>query len=261
MKYEFKITKGGFFNTLKLINKDKKSLFYVVLMDVIFLIALFILAQIFNIISQGALARQQIYQLLFLAVFYYLAALFIYSLFKYIILNFVKSVFENNKITFNRLGKFYLLNIIVFLILFLIFFILSLLAASVVEGIAPFVSIIILLLYTVIAYAFVNISHVLFIEGKNLIQSLQMAAKSLIKFNKYYGVYLVILASFVIVFLVFTLFGNALRGTFFQDYNSILQYGDIYTIVFIHTIGIIFYIAILFNRFYFYNIVREKLMK
>ena len=261
MKFEFRIPKGMFFNTLNLINKNKKSLFYVVLMDVIFLIALFILAQIFNIISQGALARQQTYQLLFLAAIYYLAALFIYSLFKYIILNFVKSVFEKNKIYFKNLGKFYLLNIIIFLILFLIFFILSLLAASVVEGIAPFVSAIILSIYVVIAYAFVNINHVLFFEGKNLLQSLQMTTKSLIKFNKYYGVYLVILASIVIIFLIFTLFGNALRSTFFQDYNSLLQYGDIYTIVFIHTLGIIFYIAILFNRFYFYSIVKEKFMK
>ena len=143
----------------------------------------------------------------------------------------------------------------------MVFFILSLLAASVVEGIAPIVSIIILLIFTVIAYAFVNISHVLFYEGKNLMQSLQMAAKSLAKFSRYYGVYIAILAAFAIIFLVFSLFGNFLKGTFFQDYNALLQYGNIYAIMFIHSLGIIFYIAILFNRFYFYNIVKEKFMK
>jgi len=255
---KFEIKKGVFFKTLNLVNENKKSLLYIITLDVIFFVALFILGQIFNAMSYSVSLRQQIYQLLFLVIVYYLVVLFIYSLFKYLVLFFVKSTFKKYKLDFDRLGKFYMLNIILFLILFLIFFILSIIAASINEGIAPFISLGILLLYIVFAYAFVNINHVLFYEGKGLIATLQSGTKFLGKFTSYYGVYIVILAAFGIIALLFSIFGTALKNTLFQDYNALLQYGDVYTIVFVHAVGIIFYLAILFNRFYFYGIVKEK---
>ena len=258
MKIEIK--KKAFFNALNAINKNKKSLLYVVLFDVLFLAALFILGQVFNAISYSVAATQT-YKLLSLAALYYLALLFIYSLFKYIVLSFIKSVFGKNKLDFNRLGKFYLLNIVIFIILLSLFFLLSILAVSIKQGIAPYASLLILFLFAVFAYAFVNISQVLFYEGKGLGGSLRLGAKHFGKFDKYYGVYLVIAAAFAVIFLLFSIFGNLLKFTLFQDYNSLLKYGDIYTIVFVHAVGIIFYIAILFNRYYFYNITKEKLLK
>ncbi len=257
---KFEVKKGVFFNTLNTINNNKKSLFYIVVADAIFLAALFLLGQVFSAIS-FSVAATQTYKLLFLAALYYLALLFIYSFFKYLVLHFIKSSLGKNKLEFNRLGKFYLLNIFVFLILFLVFFLLSLLAASIKQGIAPYISLLILLLFSVFAYAFVNIIQVLFYEGKNMGKSLQLGAKALAKIKHYYGVYLIIIAAFIIIFLLFSIFGNFLKLTLFQDYNSLLRYGDIYTIVFVHAVGIIFYLAIVFNRYYFYNIAKEKLLK
>ncbi|MBI2208642.1 hypothetical protein HYU50_04035 [Candidatus Woesearchaeota archaeon] len=258
MKLEIK--KGVFFKSLNAIRENKKLLLYIVIIDVLFLAALFVLGQVFNAISR-IISMQQIYTLLLLAVFYYLALLFIYSFFKYIVLSFLKSAFGKNKIDFNRIGKFYFLNIIIFVILFLVFFLLSLLAASIKQGIAPYASLLILLLFSVFAYAFVNISHVFFSEGKGLAKSLQLGAKYLGKFSKYYGVYLTIMFAFAIIVLLFGIFGNLLKITLFQDYNSLLKYGDAYTIIFVHAFLIILYLAILFNRYYFYNIAREKLLK
>ena len=258
MKLEIK--KKVFFSSLNAIRENKKSLLYIAAIDGLFFAALFILGQVFNAISY-IVSMQQIYILLFLAVFYYLALLFIYSFSKYIILYFIKSSFGKSKLEFGRLGKFYLLNITIFAILLSLFFLLSLLAASIKQGIAPYASLLILLLYSVFAYALVNITHVLFYEGKGLWRSLGSAAKYLGKFSRYYGVYMAILAAFAIVFLLFSIFGNLLKITLFQDYSSLLKYGDIYTIVFMHAVGVIFYIAILFNRYYFYNIVKEKLLK
>ena len=257
MKLEIK--KKVFFNSLNAIKENKKSLLYIIIIDVIFFTALFILGQVFNAIS--SVSMQQIYMLLLLAVFYYLALLFIYSFFKYIILYLIKSSFGKNKLEFDKLGKFYLLNIVIFVILSLVFFLLSLLAASIKQGIAPYASLLILLLFSVFAYAFANISQVLFSEGKGLGGSLGLAAKYLGRLNKYYGIYVVIISAFAIIFSLFGIFGNLLKITLFQDYNSLLKYGDIYTIIFVHAVGIILYLAILFNRYYFYNIVREKLLK
>lgn len=252
-----------FSKTLSLVNKEKKLLFYIVLLDIFFIVSLFMLRLIFGSLSFAPATAQQNYYLLFLAVIYYLGFLFFYSFFKYLLLFFVKSTIDKKspKISFGRVGKFYLLNLILFLILFLVFFVLSAIAASIQEGIAPFVSLFILLLYFIFAYACVNISHVLFSEGEKLRQSLGMAAKSLGKLKHYYGVYVTIIISFAVIFLLFSIFGNILKFTVFQNYNALLKYGDIYTITFVHAVGAIFYIAILFNRFYFYNIVKEKFLK
>ena len=258
MKLEIK--KRVFFNSLNAIRENKKSLLYIVIIDVIFFAALFVLGQVFNAISYSV-SMQQTYMLLLLAVFYYLALLFIYSFFKYIILYLIKSSFGKNKLEFDRLGKFYLLNIVIFVILSLVFFLLSLLAASIKQGIAPYASLLILLLFSVFAYALVNISQVLFSEGKGLGGSFGLAAKYLGRLNNYYGIYSVIVAVFAIIFSLFGIFGNLLKITLFQDYNSLLKYGDIYTIIFVHAVGIILYLAILFNRYYFYNIIKEKFLK
>ena len=258
MKLEIK--KGVLFNTLGLINKDKKSLLYIIIIDVIFFAALFLLGQVFNAISYS-IGAQQLFKALFIAASYYLSLLFIYSFFKYMVLHFIKSSFKKTSISFGRLAKFYLLNIVVFVILFLVFFLLSLLAASIKEGIAPYISLLILLIYSVFGYAFANISQVLFYEGKNMGKSLLLGMKSLAKIKHYYGVYLAIIAAFAVIYSLFTVFGNLLKVTLFQDYNSLLKYGDVYTIIFVHAVGIIFYLVIVFNRYYFYNIVKENLLK
>ncbi|MAH33202.1 hypothetical protein CL615_02310 [archaeon] len=261
MKLKNKFKESIFFDTFNSIKTDKKILSYVILIDVLFFVGLWIFGLIFNSFILTPASVGQVYYLLALVIIYYLGLLFIYSFFKYIILSFIKSVFSKNKLDFGRLGKFFLLNLVNFLILFFSFFILSLLAASVKEGIAPFIAIVILLAFFVFSYACVNISQVLFYEGKSLGNSLQMAAKNLGKVNKYYGVFLIILSALAVIALFFGTFGAVLKNTLFQDYNSLLRYGDIYTIIFVHSVGIIFYIAILFNRFYFYNIVKKKFLK
>ena len=226
-------------------------------MDAVFLVSLFVIGLIFDAINRNV-SIQQISQFVFLSIVYYLILLFIYSLFKYIVLFFVNSSFKENKIDFNKLGKFYLLNIIIFLILFFVFFILSALASSVRVGIAPFASLLILLIFSLFAYAFINIIHVLFKEGKNISESLKFGIKFLGKLRSYYGVYLVIIITLGFIFLLFGFFGNILKLTAFQEYDNLLRYGNLYQITFVHSVGILFYISILFNRFYFYNIIKEK---
>ena len=252
-----------FFKTSGLVNKGKKLLFYIILLDIFFIVSLSMLKIVFGTLNFAPTSVQQTYYLLFLAIIYYLGFLFFYSFFKYLILFFVQSTISKKRpiLSFNRIGKFYLLNLVVFLILFLVFFVLSALASSIQEGIAPFTSLFILLFYFIFAYAFVNISHVSFSEGEKVWQSFRLGVKSLGRFKYYYGVYITIILSFAIIFLLFTTFGNILKFTVFQNYNALSQYGDIYTIIFVHAVGIIFYIAILFNRFYFYNIVKEKFLK
>jgi hypothetical protein len=259
MKFELK--KGDFFKALNLVNRSRKSLLYAVIADLFFFAVLYFLGRISNTIGLGALENKEISKLLFMALVYYMLLLFVYSFFKYIVLHIIKSCFKQKRIDLNRLGKFYMMNILLFLELFLVFFLLSLLAASIREGIAPYVSLLILLLYSMAAYGFINLAQILFFEGKGLWESQIAAGKNIRKLGQYYGVYLVITAALLAIFLIFGLFGNALKVTLFQDYNSLLKFGDAYAITFIHSLAAIFYIAVLFNRYYFYTIVKEKFLK
>jgi len=258
---KFEIKKGLFFNALGMASKSKKSLLYVALVDALFLAALFVFQKIFSVISYAVAGRQMFSLILPLALIYYLALLFIYSISKYLVLNLIESSFAKNKLDFSRIGRFYFLNIMLFVLLLLAFFLLSFIAASVKEEIAPYVSLLILLVYFMFAYAAVNIAQILFYEGKNIINSLIISIKSLAKIRRYYGTYLVILAAFAAIFVLFGIFGSLLKLTLFQDYSSLLKYGDMYTIIFVHAAGIVFYIAVFFNRHYFYSIVKEKFLK
>ena len=255
MKFEFR--KGPFFGSVEKI-KEKEKVFYVVVTDIVFLFSLFILARIFNLISFNA-AVQNISKALFLSLLYYLVLLFLYSLSKYIVLSMIKSTFGKHRLNFSNLGKFYLLNVIIFLVLFGVFFGFGLLAASVKQGLAPYTSLFILVIYSLASYVFLNASQVLFFKNGNIGKSLGNGASFLVNVKKYYGVFLTIAAAFGVAVLLFSVFGSALRNTFFQDYGALLRYGDTYTIIFVHVIGIVFYLAILFNRFYFYSILKQKL--
>lgn len=250
---ELKAVKGPFLDSVKAV-RGKKSL-YAIAADMAFFAALFALAGLFAAASQ--ISSQSTPKLFFLSIIYYLALLFTYSFFKFLALFLVKSSFEKHRLNFSRLGKFYLLNFSIFIILFLIFFMLSFLAANIKEAAAPYISIIILFLFIAASYPWLNMAHVFFYEGKGIFESLKHGIISLKRIKNYYGTYLVIAAAFLLITAMFGIFGNALKNTVFQDYSTLLKYGDIYTIIFVHATGIIVYLAILFNRFYFYRIVQK----
>jgi len=257
MKLKDKFSKAIFIDTLKRINKERKLFFYVVLMDIFFLASLFVLRMFFDNLNLIPTNKQQAFYFLFLGIAYNLLFIFAYSFFKHIILSFIKSTFKKSELNFERLTKFFMLNIAIFIILFFVFLLLGLFASGIKEGAAPWITLVILFAYFALAYVFVNISHVLFFEKNNIKESLSNALKYLKSFKSYYGVYLSISFAFLVVILLFSIFGNILKFTLFQDYSSLLKYGNIYEIVFVNAVGIIFYIAILFNRFYFYNLVKK----
>ena len=249
------VKSGPFLDTIKI--AMGKKFFYAIVADMAFFASLFILA---NLLAAASYASSQsVLKLFLLSLVYYTALLFIYSFFKYLALFLARSSFEKYRLDFERLGKFFFLNVCIFIILFIVFFMLSFLAANIKEGVVPFAALAILFLYAIIAYPWLNMVHVFFYEGKNMLESLKHGALSLKKIRDYYGAYLVIASAILLILALFGIFGNALKGTVFQNYSSLLKYGDMYTIIFVHATGVIVYLAILFNRFYFYRIVKEKL--
>jgi len=123
MELKKRILESVFSKTSSSINKEKKLLFYVIITDVFFIASLFVLRFIFDSLNFSPSIPRQTYFLLFLVVLYYLVFLFLYSFFKYIVLFFVKYTLDKKslKLAFDRIGKFYLLNIILFLIPFDLF--------------------------------------------------------------------------------------------------------------------------------------------
>ncbi|MBL7056380.1 hypothetical protein ISS07_05690 [Candidatus Woesearchaeota archaeon] len=256
---KFEIKKEVFSGTLTAVKENKKQFFYVFLLDVFFVLSLYVLGIILSGVASKTLTKNPTI-IIFLILLYYALIILVHSFFKYWILDLVKSAYTKTKINLNKVGGFYLLNLSLFGILFVISLVAGLFTAGLREAVSPFISLFVFAFFLLFSYLYWNISQVLFFEGKTTKESLTISFSSLKNFKSYYGIFLVILVAVGIIASLFGVFGNILKSTLFQDYGSLLRYGDVYTILFVHSMGIIFYLAILFNRFYFYNIVRKSFL-
>jgi len=259
---KFEIKKGAFFKTSNILKNSKSLIFYILLVDIAFLIVFLFSSMAYGSFSKNLLNYQNLSLLFFSFIVYNLILILIYSLSKFFVLYLIKSSFSGKKLNFNRFCKFYLLNIIIFLILFILLLILSVIAQSMVEKISPFASLIVMILYALFSYVFVNISQILFNEGKKISSCLRMALKFFGKIRHYYGVIVVLILTVALIQLLSMPIVSRFDYTIFQgDLFSVFKLGNIYSKSFA-VVGLIIipYIAILFNRFYFYCIVKEKLL-
>ena len=119
-----------FLKVLGIIKGNLNIYFYTIILDFIFLALIVFIGKYFGSLipsdPKGLIHLLGSSTSLLLFVFgyptlYYLFVLFIYSITKLGILNLIGSLYEENRFTLKRLRKFYLLNIMLFVILFFTF--------------------------------------------------------------------------------------------------------------------------------------------
>jgi hypothetical protein len=258
-----KIKDRYFVKTLKLIKKNPKNILHIILFDILFLITIGFFYRLIEFLLSKTTANSSTIAIiiyLILTLLYYLILILIYSFFKYLVLNFIKSLFKQTKIDFKQLKKFYLLNLLIFVVFFITFLALnSLFLISAKQEYAPYIFLIINLSLFLIVYTFMNISHTLFSENFTNIKEIVKKTFTIIsKVPSYAGIFLINIIAIFIYFVIFYFIGLILKATIFKNYLTSIKYFTVYSTIFTIVTTIFFYLIILFNRIYFYNIARNK---
>lgn len=252
-----------FVKTLKLIKNNPKNIFHIILFDILFIATITIFYKLTEFLLLKApteISTITIIIYLILILLYYLILILIYSFFKHLILNSIKSLFKQIKINFKNIKKFYLLNLLIFIVFLIIFFILNILFLnSTKQEYAAYILLIINLILFLILYIFINISHTLFSESeKPRIKEITKKSFTIIlKIKNYSGIFLTSIIAIIIYFTMFYFIGLILKNTLFKGYFASIEYYNIYYITFTIITTIFFYLITLFNRIYFYNIIKK----
>ena len=248
--------------SLKLAKSRSSLLGLMVLFDMLFIIAgaiLFYLSAGFanTLFLNNDTTAFIVY--LALSLFYYILILFIYSFFKYCILNAVKSLFEKSELNFKNLGNFFMLNIILGGIFFSGIFVLNLILYISKISYKPYMLFIVGIPMIVFSYIFLGMSHSFFYLGNGIGKSLSRSLKITFGNLKIYKE--TILLMFISTLLLLVLFGIAgyiLRvsttGNYFNYLTAYAYFKEITSILAI----LLAYFFILENRIVFYMFAREN---
>ena len=266
LKKKFKYS--TFFRVFNIIKNKPNNYLYSLVIDFIFLAIILSVGKYLGSLLPAdpeklmAIFKTQSNLLLFVIIYpivYYLFVIFMYSIAKLGILNYIKGFYEENKFSIKNLGKFYILNILVFLIFLtsalLIFGIIALVLQ---QSFLKYVVLIILVPFLFFFYSILNISHMLFTKNnKNPIKkSFQIAFNDI----KNYGAFILWDLSLLgVYFLLYNLIHLILTYTLFTNENILASIAPSYLSAF-NLISMIFiYIIIAFNRIYFFERIKNVL--
>ncbi|MBI2101227.1 hypothetical protein HYT53_01325 [Candidatus Woesearchaeota archaeon] len=249
-----------------------------VLFDVLFLISALALNNLFRYaagsMKSPAPTPSSVAVFIASSLVYSLIILFVYSFFKYIILDFTKSLFEKTEFSFKKLWRFYLLNVIIAGIFFVAAIILTFIFANIkgpyqiyffVLLASPYWALVgnnVYALFSIpslLSYAIVNMSHSFFYEGDSIKIALKKSFKiTFTRIKSYRGAILAVILFALALWLLFLGSGYLIRIIGSKNY---VLYLSAYA-YFKHASIAIFYIAlyslILLNRISFYSISREN---
>jgi len=266
MSLKDKIKKSAFIAVFRQISKKPQLLLYMLLADLLFVFSFYLL----NLLTNSTIGKNQ-YQLLsilrtglavtgfilFFALAYLLIVIFIYSFFKYATLHFIKLFFEKIKFGLNRLKNFYFLNLRVYASFFMIFAVFMLILLAVKQTYAKFIFLLFLVPFLFFVYSFVNVSHSLFSEENkskgNMRKSLRITFK---RIPSYLGIYLLDITALFLYFLIYFIVGFIIVKVIGVNVNI-----KVYDTIFIIITFIIFYLIFVYNRIYFYLVVKNNIRK
>lgn len=247
-----------FFNSIKAAKSAPSRVGLMILFDALFLVFFFGLQTLFGYFSQFIFIPKNlavIVMYIALSLIYFFIVLLIYSFFKYSMLGFVKSLFAKTPFSFDRLGQFYALNIIIAGIFFAIMIMLNFLLASIKQTYAPYVFIFLAVPYALFLYVIINISHSLFYRGCMIKEAIIKSFKTAFTRIKVYRetVLAIILLSLALGFLF--LISDYLFQHFL--YNFYLMKFGYFKLLYVILFDAILYLTILINRISFYAVAME----
>jgi hypothetical protein len=199
------------------------------------------------------------YLLLLLSLIYYLIIILIYSFFKYIIMDYIKSLFEKAEFSFSRLGQFYALNITIAGIFFSAVILANFLLASIKPQHRPFVFIALAVPYLLFLYAIINTSHSAFYQGSSIKDALKKGFRTAFtKIRVYRETILAIAMLALLLWLLLYGSGYLIRLIASKNYSLYLTYYSYFKQASIAVFDIVFYSVILINRISFYSITKNE---
>ncbi len=231
----------------------------IVLFDVSFLASFYYILPFFLGYSAGSILWPQsgafIYVYLISDFIYRLLQIFVYSFFKYSILDFIKSLFQKTEFSFRRLGQFYLLNIILILPLFIAF---NFLLDNIKEAYRPYFFVITGIPIFLFLYVILNLSQSFFYDGNSLKNSLRNSfSLTFGKMRSYRETIGVIILALLVLGLLFLIAGSLVRFSTSGNYLLYLKTYDYFKTAAIVIVDIVMYLIILINRISFYYVARE----
>lgn len=254
---------SSFFRVFNIIKKNSHTYFYTITLDFIFLALIIIIGKYLgSLIPQDpqqlmTIFKSQANLLIFVfgyPTIYYLFVIFLYSITKLSILNLIKQLYEKQKFNLKGLGKFYLLNLLLFIIFLLISLVITgILALILQKDFLKYVVLILGIPFLFFVYSMMNIAHTLFMGnyGKRIIKKSFYIAFSSIK---KYGLFIMWDIILILTYLVFyNIIHLIFRFTLFLNQQLLTSYGPLYLKIFNIMSIVVIYLIIAFNRMYFFE--------
>src|SRR3989344_5427747 len=259
MKLKLSFKNLEFSESLRLAKSDVGKSGLMMLFDASFFASFYyIIPLLFGYIASKITPSQTqtfLFLVLLISIGYFLLMIFVYSFFKYSLLEIVRSLFQKKSFSFSRLWSFYLINLIIIAPTFFIF---NVILSGVQEPYRPYAFVLLGIPVSLLLYMVINVSPSSFYEGALLKKSLKAgfnAAFSKIRFYK--EQILAIVVGSLALWILFLVLGFALRSFTSQNYTLYLSaYSYLTNAEYIIAV-LVFYFVIFVNRISFYRITRE----
>ncbi len=252
---------SSFFKVFNIIRNNHHTYLYTIVLDFIFLAVMVFLGKYLgSLIPQDPqqlidIFRSQANLLIFIVGYplvYYLFVIFVYSIAKLTILNLIKRLFEKRKFTLEGLGRFYLLNLLLFITFLLTALIIfGILALILRKDFLDYSVLVLAIPLFFFVYSIVNIAHTLFIQSKRdriIKQSFKISFSRI----KGYGSFVIFDIVIILLYLIlFNIVHLIFRFTIFQNIQLLASYGPLYLKIFNIVSIIVIYLIVALNRIYF----------
>ena len=262
LKKPILIKESLFLKSVKLAKSNPNKIGLMLLFDILFIIAAFSLNSILQYFAQSIAITQPLWSIvafIALSLFYYLIMLLVYSFFKYLVLDYVKSLFEKSSFSFNRLGQFYGLNVVLAAIFFASILLFDYVIRYIQIQYRPWVFVSIAVPYLILFYVMVNASQTLFYSGSSIKDSLRNGFKmTFMKLKAYRETILVMIIASLLLWLLFFGAGYLIRLAASKNYSFYLSAYAYYKQATIIVFDIVLYLIILINRITFYGMMKEN---
>ena len=259
MKLKSAIKGSLFARSFQLAKSNPNKIGLMILFDISFFLSFYyILPALAEYFKRSLIISQTMAFLLLIAILsliYYLIVLFIYSFFKYSVLDFTKSLFGKTPFSFNRLGQFYLLNLIIIMPPYIIF---STILDSIKEAFRPFVLLALGIPLFLFLYTVINVSHSFFNQGDSIKKSIHKSFNvAFTKIKNYRETISIIIFFALALGILFLGGGYLIQLIASKNYNLYLITYAYLRQASIVIFDLAFYFIILINRISFYSIARE----
>ena len=193
--------------------------------------------------------------LIVLDIVYKLLTLFVYSFFKYCVLDSIKSIFHKAEFSLSRLWKFYLLNILLFAPPYLA---LGFILSGIKEAYRPYVFIFLGLAISPFLYILINTAQSYFYQGNSVKKSISKGFEFLSRKEAYKEI-IIIVAIFLLLYgALLWLISYSFNYIVSNSYTSYLIQHAYFKSISIIVFDAFFYFIILVNRLSFYSLAKES---